>query len=368
MYSWADATASRGDDSQTLMFAIHDVPFVVRANDAAVIAHVTRLVRRYSGGEPQSATGAQQVLMAVQGVPALDTSRLKDVPRRTGAHKPSRVATADVNGGRVIYRRDTGVMIYIQRNIWTITGDLRAHPDEVTRALDAMLSLALVERGYLTLKSSAVTRGNIGVALVGGPDTARRALAVNLLTHGFQWATEDLLLVRVTDGAIEMHGLPGLLRLEPGAMLAHPALRAMLTEDERARYGGQSWRELRDLDTRYVVDAAETFGLTGISSGSTLRAVVALRWRASDPAEDVTLASLPRADAYELLAEASRSYGLYDLRGTLPPNYHRLSRLAETATMYAITGSIAVDTAAARIAAALDALPTDIAHAISEVI
>ncbi len=116
------------------------------------------------------------------------------------------------------------------------------------------------------------------------------------------------------------------------------------------------------------MDAAETFGLTGISSGSTLRAVVALRWRASDPAEGVTLAPLPRADAYELLAEASRSYGLYDLRGTLPPNYHRLSRIAETATMYAITGSIAVDAAATRIAATLAALPAETPLTISEVI
>jgi len=356
MHSWSDATTSRGDGSQTLMFAIHDVPFVVRSNDATVIAHVTRLVRRYSGGEPQTATGVQQVLVAVQGVPALDASRLKDVPRRSGTHKPARVATTDANGGRVIYRRDTDVMTYIQRNIWTITGDLRAHPGEVTRALDAMLSLALVERGYLTLKSSAVTRDGVGIALVGGPDSARRALAVTLLTHGFRWVTEDLLLVRVTDGEIEMRGLPGLLRLNPGAMLAHPTLRATLTEEERTRYDGQNWRELRELDTRYMVDAAETFGIEGVSSGSTLRAVIALRWRASDPAESATLVPLARADAYEALADASRSYGLYDLSGTLPPNYHRLSRIAETVMMRAITGSIAIEEAATHIAQEIHAV------------
>lgn len=357
MYNWSDTSATRGDGVQTLMFAIHDVPFVVRSNEAAVIAHVTRLVRRYSGGEPQTATGVQQVLVAVQGVPALDASRLKDVPRRTGAHKPARIATADMNGGRVIYRRDTGVMTYIQRNMWTITGDLRAHPGEVTRALDAMLSLALVERGYLTLKSSALTREGVGVALVGGPDTARRALAVTLLAQGFQWVTEDLLLVRVAAGEIEMRGLPGLLRLGPGAMLAHPALSIMLSEEERARYHGQSWRDLRELDVRYVVDAAEAFGQAGIAAGGTLRALVSLCWRANDPADAPTLAPMPRADAYETLADASRSFGLYEMRGTLPPNYGRLSRIAEIADMQTVTGPIAVEETAARIAAHIATLP-----------
>lgn len=341
MNHWSDTAFAR-DTVQTLLFTIHDVPFVVRSNDVEVIAHVTRLVRRYSGAEPQSATGVQQVLVAVQGTPAFDATRLRDVPRRTGAEKPPRIATAEMNGGRVIFRRDTGVMTYIQRNMWTITGDLHAHPDEVTRALDAMLSLALVERGFVTLKGSAVARDGVGIALIGGPDTARRALAVTLLGHGFRWVTEDLLLVRIVEGEVEMRGLPGLLRLGPAAMLAHPALAAMLSEDERARYAGQSWRDLREVDTRYVVDAAEAFGLAGIAEGATLRTIVALRWKGGDMGETPMVAEVSRADATEALAEASRSYGLYDLRGTLPPSVDRLHRLADMTTLRLVSGPIAL--------------------------
>ncbi len=225
-------------DAQSLHFIVHEVPFAVYSNDAEVLAHIARLVQRYHTETPVAAPGPRQMLIAVQGTPAMDTDRLVDVPRRAGAHKPARIATADIPDGRAIFRRETGVLTVIQPDAWTITGDLRAYPDEVTRALDAMLSLALVERGYLTLKGSALVRDDRGVALVGGPDGARRALAVTLVGRGFRWVTEDLLLVRVASGHVEMRGLPGLLRLGPAAMLAHPALQALLAEDERAAVRG----------------------------------------------------------------------------------------------------------------------------------
>lgn len=339
MPTWSDPSFIL-DHAQTLHFTIHDVPFIVRSNDAEVIAHVARLVQRYRADEPSEASGPRQMLVAVQGAPTIDDARLVDVARRNGAHKPARVATADIEGGRAILRRETGVLTVIQSDGWTITGDLRAYPGEVTRALDAMLSLALVERGYLTLKGSALARDGRGIALVGGPDGARRALAVTLVGHGFQWVTEDLLLVRMAAGFVEMRGLPGLLRLGPAAMLAHPALRAMLTEEEQARYAGQAWRDLREIETRYVVDTVDAFGPTGIAAGGVLRMIVALRWKGSDTADMPAVAPLSRSDAYEALADATRSFGLYDLGGSVPPNFHRLQRIVETVEMRAVTGPV----------------------------
>ncbi len=339
MSHWPDPTFTF-DAAQTVRFAIHDIPFVVRSNDADVIVHVTRLVQRYRNTELPPAADPELVLTAVQGTATVDESRLTAIPRRSGAQKPARIATADSDGGRVIFHRETGVLTTIQPDGWTITGDLRAHPEEVTRALDAMLSLALVERGYLTLKGSALVRGEQGIALVGGPDTARRALAVTLIERGFRWVTEDLLLMRVASGHVEMRGLPGLLRLGPAAMLVHPALRAILSVEEQERYMGQTWRDLREVDTRYVVDAADAFGPEGIAAGGTLQMIVSLRWRGGETAGETAVASLARPDAYEALAEATRSFGLYDLRGTLPPNFHRLQRIAETVTMRVVTGQV----------------------------
>jgi len=345
MLTWSDPTFVL-DDAQTLQFAIHDVPFIVHSNDADVLAHVARLVQRYRVDEPLPPSGPRQVLIAVQGTPTIGAERLTDVPRRSGAHKPARVATADIDGGRVIVRRETGTVTMIQPDRWTITGDLRAHPGEVTRALDAMLSLSLVERGYLTLKASALARDGRGLALVGGPGGARRALAVTLVGHGFQWVTEDLLLVRVASGHVEMCGLPGLLRLGPAAMLAHPALGAMLADDERAQYEGKAWRDLREIETRYVVDAVDAFGPVGIATGGILQMIVALRWRGGDASGTLAVMPISRADAYEALAEATRSFGLYDLRGTLPASFHRLQRIAETVAMRAVTGPVDLATVA----------------------
>jgi HprK-related kinase B len=324
--------------AHTLLAALHGVPFVIRSNDDAVSAHLGQVVQRYRSADPQAVIGAEQTLVCIQGTPDIDLSRLRDLPRRSGG-KP-RIATLDMPGSRLIYRRETGVATLIEPGRWTVTGDLRAHPGEVVRALDAMLSLALVDRGYLTLKGSALVRDGRGIALVGGPDIARRALAVTLVARGCRWVTEDLLLVRVAAGHVEMRGLPGLLRLGPGAMLAHPTLRATLSDDERAQYEGKNWRELREVETRYVVDAAEAFGADGIAEGGTLEMIAALRWKASAENESTTVAPLVRSDAYEILAEATRSFGLYDLSGTLPPNFHRLQRMAETVAMRAVTGPI----------------------------
>jgi HprK-related kinase B len=350
MLTWSDPTFVL-EDAQRLQFTIHDVPFIVHSNDADVLAHVARLVQRYRVDEPLPPSGPPQVLIAAQGTPTIGAERLTDVPRRAGGNKPARVATADIDDGRVIVRRETGSVTTIQPDRWVITGDLRANPGEVTRALDAMLSLALVERGYLTLKGSALARAGRGLALVGGPDGARRALAVTLVAHGFQWVTEDLLLVRVASGHVEMRGLPGLLRLGPAAMLAHPALRATLGEDERARYEGKAWRDLRDVETRYVLDTVDAFGPAGIATGGILQMIVALRWRGGDTSGTPAAMPISRADAYEALAEATRSFGLYDLRGTVPASFHRLQRIAETVAMRAVTGPVDLITVASALAA-----------------
>jgi hypothetical protein len=146
MPTWSGPTFVLAD-ARSLHFTIHAVPFAVHSNDADVLAHVARLVQRYRTEAPADTSGPPQVLIAVQGTPTVEHDRLTDVPRRSGARKPARIATAEIAGGRVIFRRETGVLAMIRPDAWTITGDLRAHPGEVTRVLDAMLSLALEERG-----------------------------------------------------------------------------------------------------------------------------------------------------------------------------------------------------------------------------
>ena len=126
-----------------LHFTIHDVPFAVYSNDAAVLAHVARLVQRYRTEAPADAPGTRQVLIAVQGTPTVEHDRLIDVPRRSGAHKAARIATADVDEGRVIFRRETGVLTAIQPDSMDGHGrparlsggsDARAGCDALTRA------------------------------------------------------------------------------------------------------------------------------------------------------------------------------------------------------------------------------------------
>lgn len=341
----------RGQAAHTLLAVLHDVPFIIRGNDAEVIARIGRVVQRYRAAESHAASGPQQTLVCIQGEPEIASERLRDIPRRSGA-TPGRVATLEVPGGRAIYRRETGVLTTIEPERWTVMGDLRAHPGEVVRALDAMLSLALVARGYLTLKGSALRRDDRGLALIGGPDGARRALAVTLVARGFRWVTEDLLLVRVAAGHVEMRGLPGLLRLGPAAMLAHPALASRLSPQERAAYTGRAWRDLRAIETRYEVDPAAAFGVAGIAEGGTLRTIVALDWKGSKAADAPTVLPLARSDAAAALAEATRAFGLYDLSGTLPPNFHRLQRIAETVTMRAVRGAVDLAAVADALAAA----------------
>ena len=79
--------------------------------------------------------------------------------------------------------------------------------------------------------------------------------------------------------------------------------------------------------------------------------IVALRWRGSETAGAPAITPLARADAYEALADATRSFGLYDLAGSVPPNFHRLQRIAETVAMHTVTGPVDLQAVADAIAA-----------------
>src|SRR5947209_5024468 len=127
MRTWSDPTFVL-DDAQTLPFTLHDVPFMVYSNDAEVLAHIERLVQRYRADDPLPPSGAGQLLIAVRGTPTMGAAQLTGVPRRSGGQKSTRVLTADIDGGRVIYRRESGTVTMIQPDAWTITGDLRSYP------------------------------------------------------------------------------------------------------------------------------------------------------------------------------------------------------------------------------------------------
>src|SRR3954451_13867277 len=106
MPTWSDPPFD-ADSAPALRFSMHDVPFLMQSNDTAVTAHVEGLVQRYRADGARDASGPPQVLVSIQVTPAVDRSLLTDVPRRSGAHKPARVATADTAEGRFILPQET---------------------------------------------------------------------------------------------------------------------------------------------------------------------------------------------------------------------------------------------------------------------
>ena len=104
---------------------------------------------------------------------------------------------------------------------------------------------------------------------------------------------------------------------------------------------GKTWRDLREIEARYNVDTVDAFGPAGIATGGTLDMIVALRWRGGgDSGRRLRLRRSPVRMPTRRSPMRHASFGLYDLAGSVPPNFHRLQRIAETVAMHTVSGPV----------------------------
>jgi HprK-related kinase B len=185
----------------------------------------------------------------------------------------------DVDGGRLIRKVATGVVMGLWPGHAFAVGDVRTHLNQAINLVNACYAKVVLRRGHLLLHASAVAREGRAVALAGPPGAGKSTAALHLVEQGLQFVSNDRVLAKPLPDAAEVLGYPKQPRVNPGTVLHHPRLAGMLKPDERDALLALPTDQLWALERKCDVDLGALYGADVLVLQAMMSMLVVLRWR-----------------------------------------------------------------------------------------
>jgi HprK-related kinase B len=251
---------------------VASVDLEIVTNEAGVQA---ALARYYAPWRAPVAAPAARVRL-IQGT--LDPrGPFTDLVRGDG--KRVKEAVQDVAGGRLILKRATGVVMGLWPGHAFAVGDLRGNLNQAINLVNACYAKHVLARGHVLLHAAGVSRDGQAVVLAGPPGAGKSSAALHLVDAGFRFLSNDRVLARPHGGRVEALGYPKQPRVNPGTLLGHPRLAALLAPAERAELEAMDDGVRWELERKRDVDLDALYGAGTVALEGAVRALVLLRWR-----------------------------------------------------------------------------------------
>jgi HprK-related kinase B len=280
------------------------VPILVRTNDAAVHARLAAYYRPYvvTGGPAPLAD-----VRLIQGDVPVEGDFV-DLPRP--GRRPKE-AILDVPGGRLIRKRSTGALMGLWPDGGFAAGDIRANLNQGINLVNNCYAKAVLRRGHVLLHASAVTRDRRTAVLAGPPGAGKSTSALHLVEAGFRCLSNDRVLAKPLPDGVEALGYPKQPRVNPGTLLGHPRLSALLAPADRDALTALPAGELWELERKSDVDLDTIYGEGTVDLRGRMTTLVLLRWRRDG--HGFELRQLQVEEALEALPLIYKNLGAFDL-------------------------------------------------------
>jgi HprK-related kinase B len=290
-----------------LSLRLIDVPMRILTNDNDVWTALSRYLEPYVTTEDLTPA---TVVTLLQGDPRIE-GNFVDVARGPG--RPAHEAVREVDGGRLVRRVKSGVILGLWPDRAVAIGDLRSNLKEAINLIGACYAKTMLRRGYALLHAAGVSLGGRGAALAGVPGAGKSTAALHLVEAGFQLLSNDRILARPDPAGVDARGYPKQPQVHPGTLLHHPRLVRLLDPKQRRRLGALPARELWQLtDGRSrTVDVDALYGAGTVCLQARLKLLVLLSWSIDSTGFEVC-----RLDAESALARWPMYYkdlGVFDL-------------------------------------------------------
>jgi HprK-related kinase B len=289
----------------TLSLCFAEVPIRVRTNDAAVRARLASYFRPFVIGDGPAPLAEVSLIQGRIPVDGEFVDVVRDGGRRT------KEATQEVPGGRLVIKRATGVLIGLWPGGAFAAGDIAANLNQGINLVNNCYAKVVLRRGHVLLHASAVTRDQRTVVLAGPPGAGKSTSALHLVEAGFRCLSNDRVLAKPTPTMVEALGYPKQPRVNPGTLLGHPRLSAMLAASDRAALGAMPARELWELEHKSDVDLDGIYGDGTFELRGRMAALVFLRWRRDGVG--LSVRRLRVDEALDALPLVYKNLGAFDL-------------------------------------------------------
>jgi HprK-related kinase B len=206
----------------------------------------------------------------------------------------------DYPDGRLLRKRVTGMQFYFGPDHAVAVGACRTNLNQIVNFINNRFMQIQFEQGFILAHASGVARNGRVLAMAGMPGRGKSTLALHLLNRGFDFVTNDGLLMRRTDGATEVLGLAKYPRVNPGTLLNNPRLVEILPPAERDRLRALPPANLWALEQKYDVDVNRYYGPERMQTRGVLAGALILNWQRDNGPPRFAPADLDRRE--DLLA------------------------------------------------------------------
>ncbi len=308
----ARAIAGQYPAPHGFLLRLEDTVLRVRSNSPALAADLRAYFGPFAEEELPGAR-ADMLFLLLEAPAVRPPVPLAPKPHLPGK-RPDKERFADVPGGRVVRKQATGMLFLfghgpLHQAVPNIAiGPCAANRNQLVNFLCSRYMERRMAKGWLLGHAAGVVLGGRALALCGFAGMGKSTLALHLVARGFDFLSNDRVLVEPGDlastGAAVLHGIPKHPRLNPGTALGNPALAPLLScalpPAARAAYADLGPEELRVVEDKYDALIDECFapveGHSRFTLAAPLAGVVVLNWtHGGGPlqARRVTLAERP---------------------------------------------------------------------------
>ena len=293
----------------------------VSTNSAQLDTHLRHYFRHYFHREVGQSDPQTSFHIVALECPEPDFGvSFKDWPRDIG--KQGRKDTyLDLPSGRLVRKVRTGMQFLLLSDQAVAVGPCLKNQNQVINLVNSQYLSWMVRRGYLVCHSAAVIHRRVGLAMSGVSGAGKSTLALNLLSRGYQFVSNDRLLVGRDRGGFQMSGVPKMPRINPGTILGNRDLWPILTLERLRAVEAMPKQTLWELEEKYDADIEALYGADRVRSHGTLHGFVVLTWSPKSP-EPMRLWRGTLRQRPELLLAISKHPGVFHTdpqRGALPP-------------------------------------------------
>jgi HprK-related kinase B len=332
-----DDLAESADAPFAVDLRIVDVPIRVTTNAPEISA---RLHAYYPSWVCPIRGAPAMSVRLIQGEPAIPAGFV-DVTR--GEARPVKEATQDRSGRRLILKRATGVVMGVWPGHAFAVGDLLANLNQGINLINACYAKVILDRGYVLFHASAVSGDGRTVVLAGSPGAGKSTSALHLVESGLRLLSNDRVLARAGGVGVEALGYPKQPRVNPGTLLHHPRLAALLDPRDAKELAALSREELWQLERKSDVDVDSIYGPGTFELSGRMEALLLLKWRPDG--RGVSVRRLDPSEAMANLPLFRKDLGVFDPQRSpggvvAGPELARYAAVLERVTTVEVTGGV----------------------------
>jgi HprK-related kinase B len=185
----------------------------------------------------------------------------------------------ELGEGRIVRKRLTGMHFLFGKGIHLAVGPCLDNLNQVVNFVNNRYIEWQLCRGALLGHAAGVASGDRALAVAGFSGAGKSTLALHLMDRGFQFVSNDRLMIRKNADHLTMYGVAKQPRINPGTALNSRSLSHLVPPAQKREFLKLSKEALWNLEHKYDAPVEKCYGPDRFVLSAGMTDLIILTWR-----------------------------------------------------------------------------------------